>query len=473
MRGLSSCSGAGTLRSGTGVGMGICFDEREVFDDGLPGLASSGTGSRVGFSSTGEAERAWEGGTGELAGSSLSGLDDFALPWRADWRRDWRRSSGATSTVTFCFPFPLRAGERELALVVGGEARVGVRVARGIPRVSLPLRSEYVQVEAASCKLASFAFSSFSLKLLCTRLYFRPTRCCSLCDCLRCSVACSGQRGVVSPLPLPLFATDKLRSVLASTPTSPSSARTTPTRSAPATVSPTPSLSTATPCSFRVFSRSRRESKLHRQDSARQRYPTPPGAGTHEQRLDPPLSHFVNSISTPLIISSLNLPRRSCLLLDYGTFTSYLTVVKSWLDANPNEVLSIIISNPNGIAPTVFSANYVAAGMMANAYVPPSVPVALNAWPTLSSMIINEKRVVNFLAQNADRQAVPFLIDQFSNVWETPFGVSSALPVVLIVELMILRLAGNESRIPLYRRSSNWISRRQDGQSLPRQQYAR
>lgn len=114
----------------------------------------------------------------------------------------------------------------------------------------------------------------------------------------------------------------------------------------------------------------------------------------------------------------------SCLLLDYGTFTSYLTVVKTWIDANPNEVITLLLVNSDGILPSVWAASYAAAGLMSNVFVPSSVPIAYNAWPTLSSLITANTRVVNFLAQNADAQSEPFLIDEFTNIWETPYDVS-------------------------------------------------
>lgn len=59
------------------------------------------------------------------------------------------------------------------------------------------------------------------------------------------------------------------------------------------------------------------------------------------------------------------------------------------------------------------------------AYTPSSVPIAKADWPTLQTLIDAGTRVVNFLAQNADVSTAPYLIDEFTNVWETPYDVCS------------------------------------------------
>jgi hypothetical protein len=130
--------------------------------------------------------------------------------------------------------------------------------------------------------------------------------------------------------------------------------------------------------------------------------------------------------SSPLPFADLVHPLYSCLLLDAGTFTSYLTTVKTWLDANPNEVITILIVNSDGIDPATLAASYASAGMDTYAYTPSSVPISKDNWPTLQSLIDAGTRVVNFLAQNADVSTAPYLIDEFTNVWETPYDVRSA-----------------------------------------------
>lgn len=96
------------------------------------------------------------------------------------------------------------------------------------------------------------------------------------------------------------------------------------------------------------------------------------------------------------------------------------------MDDNPNEVITILMVNSDGIDPTVWAAAYAASGMSDYAYQPPSVPVSYDGWPTLQELISSGKRAVNFLAQNADMSTAPYLLDEFSMVWETPYGQTDA-----------------------------------------------
>ena len=45
-----------------------------------------------------------------------------------------------------------------------------------------------------------------------------------------------------------------------------------------------------------------------------------------------------------------------------------------------------------------------------------------SAWPTLGEMILTQKRVVIFMDYKADQSTVPYILDQFSQLWETPFS---------------------------------------------------
>ncbi|GAA5907043.1 hypothetical protein JCM6882_005154 [Rhodosporidiobolus microsporus] len=118
----------------------------------------------------------------------------------------------------------------------------------------------------------------------------------------------------------------------------------------------------------------------------------------------------------------LHLCHTACFLLDGGTFTSYLSTVKSWLDANPNEVITILAVNTDGIAPSVWAQSYNESGLAEYVYTPANVPVAYDDWPTYGELLSAGTRVVSFLAQNADVSEVPWLLDEFTNVWETPYS---------------------------------------------------
>lgn len=64
------------------------------------------------------------------------------------------------------------------------------------------------------------------------------------------------------------------------------------------------------------------------------------------------------------------------LLFDGGTVQDYLTTVNSFLQANPNEFLTFIFTNPEGASlPDLWDPAFQASGIAALAYVPPSIPV--------------------------------------------------------------------------------------------------
>lgn len=88
--------------------------------------------------------------------------------------------------------------------------------------------------------------------------------------------------------------------------------------------------------------------------------------------------------------------------------------VKTFLDANPNEVLTLLFTNPEGQnISTVWKPAFDAAGITPLAYVPPSVPVKQSDWPTLGQLIDSGKRVVVFLDSGTDTSQVNFILPEF------------------------------------------------------------
>ncbi|KAF8192376.1 PLC-like phosphodiesterase [Mycena galopus ATCC 62051] len=117
-----------------------------------------------------------------------------------------------------------------------------------------------------------------------------------------------------------------------------------------------------------------------------------------------------------------------CDLFNGGSVLDYLKIVKTWLDGNPNEVLTLLFTNPEGLSPAnVWKPIFDAAGISNLTYIPPSLPISQSEWPTLGSMIDNGTRVVVFLDSQADGpEPVDFILPEFSMIWETPFSVTNA-----------------------------------------------
>jgi len=128
--------------------------------------------------------------------------------------------------------------------------------------------------------------------------------------------------------------------------------------------------------------------------------------------------HFVNS--TPHFCHG------SCDVLDAGPITDFLGDVYDWVSNHPFDVVTILLGNglmDNGSYASVQSyAEYIEkTGLLDFVYIPPIVPMNLTDWPTLGNMILQGKRVIIFMDYNADQAAVPWILDEFSQMWETPF----------------------------------------------------
>ncbi|KAG6824539.1 hypothetical protein H0H92_006517 [Tricholoma furcatifolium] len=135
------------------------------------------------------------------------------------------------------------------------------------------------------------------------------------------------------------------------------------------------------------------------------------------------------------------------LLFDGGPVVTYLETVRSWLDANPTEVVTFLFTNPEGVdLQTVWKPAFddsgrhlIASGIIQSVerltrhlgitplvYVPPTVPMKQSDWPTLGDMINSGKRVVVFLDTGANTTLVDFILPEFEMIWETPYDVTNA-----------------------------------------------
>ncbi|GMG27310.1 unnamed protein product [Aspergillus oryzae] len=92
------------------------------------------------------------------------------------------------------------------------------------------------------------------------------------------------------------------------------------------------------------------------------------------------------------------------------------------MKAHPYDVVTILMGNSDYVDPGNFTAPVQNSGLMDLVYTPAKIPMALDDWPTLSNMIFSGKRAVMFLDYQANQTAYPWLMDEFSQLWETPFS---------------------------------------------------
>ena len=124
-------------------------------------------------------------------------------------------------------------------------------------------------------------------------------------------------------------------------------------------------------------------------------------------------------------LGTLSLCHTSCLLRNAGPLTTYLSTIKSWLDAHPNEVLTLLLTNGDNLNVTQFDSAFQSSGLVPSIYIPPSdAPLNLDAWPTLQELITTNKRLVMFLDYGANTALVPYILDEFAFFFETPYDTT-------------------------------------------------
>ncbi|EGG01134.1 uncharacterized protein MELLADRAFT_111167 [Melampsora larici-populina 98AG31] len=129
----------------------------------------------------------------------------------------------------------------------------------------------------------------------------------------------------------------------------------------------------------------------------------------------------------------IHLCHTTCLLLDKGPLLDYLIQIKQWLDQNPRQVISFLWVNSDNFSPLVIKEVYATSGLEPLTYSPKhSGSVMKDEWPTLKEMIDARTRVVSFIDNSADFGLVPYLIDEFSSIWETPYDeTNSSFPCTI------------------------------------------
>ncbi|KAF2204509.1 PLC-like phosphodiesterase, partial [Delitschia confertaspora ATCC 74209] len=126
--------------------------------------------------------------------------------------------------------------------------------------------------------------------------------------------------------------------------------------------------------------------------------------------------------ATHLFLDELHLCHSDCLLLNAGPLEAYLRTVARWLLTHPDEVLTLILTNDDRVPPTAYTAPFNHSGLLPYIYVPHKPTMDLSDWPTLSEMIRRNQRVVVTLDYGANTTEVPWLLDEWSIRWQTPFS---------------------------------------------------
>ncbi|KAI0841643.1 PLC-like phosphodiesterase [Hypoxylon sp. FL0890] len=117
---------------------------------------------------------------------------------------------------------------------------------------------------------------------------------------------------------------------------------------------------------------------------------------------------------------AIELCHTSCDLLDAGTLESWLTDIKSWMDDNPNEVVTLLLVNSDDKDVSDFGTVFSDSGIDKYGYTPSG-----SSWPTLQEMISADTRLVTFIASITTSTSYPYLLSEFDHVFETAYDVTS------------------------------------------------
>jgi hypothetical protein len=150
-------------------------------------------------------------------------------------------------------------------------------------------------------------------------------------------------------------------------------------------------------------------------------------ARTQEVEIDAQLTLGVRMLQAQSHMNNgkLHFCHTTCGLFDGGTVEAYLDRVKHFLDRHPNDVLTLVFTNPENLSvQKVWKPIFDKTGFTDMAYVPPQPVMSRDDWPTLGEMIESGKRVVVFLDKGAEARtepAVDFILPQFQMVWEDKY----------------------------------------------------
>ncbi|KAK7711504.1 hypothetical protein SLS64_005528 [Diaporthe eres] len=121
---------------------------------------------------------------------------------------------------------------------------------------------------------------------------------------------------------------------------------------------------------------------------------------------------------------TLELCHTTCTLLDAGTLEDFLVKIKTWMDENPNEVVTLLIVNSDDEDVASFGKVYESSNISSYGYTPATVS-ASNTWPTLQTMIDDGTRLVTFIATVTYSTTYPYLLNEWDFVFETAYEVTS------------------------------------------------
>ncbi|KAN0062028.1 hypothetical protein ACQY0O_006023 [Thecaphora frezii] len=116
--------------------------------------------------------------------------------------------------------------------------------------------------------------------------------------------------------------------------------------------------------------------------------------------------------------SGLSLCVANCTVRSWGSLEASLQRIAQWLDGNPIDVLTLLLSNPDKVDVGRWDAAFQQTRLAQRAFKPAIPSLSHSQWPTYGDLIGNNTRLVVLLDQGADATRHAYLLDLDSNVWQ-------------------------------------------------------
>lgn len=120
--------------------------------------------------------------------------------------------------------------------------------------------------------------------------------------------------------------------------------------------------------------------------------------------------------------TTLNLCHTSCQLLDAGPLQDWLSRINDWMDANPSEVVTILLVNSAEASADTYGTIFKDSGIAQYGFFPVPATETI-VWPTLEKMILQRQRLVSFVTNVEPSQTYPYILPEFDHAFETHFDV--------------------------------------------------
>ncbi|KAL1881421.1 hypothetical protein VTK73DRAFT_3939 [Phialemonium thermophilum] len=108
---------------------------------------------------------------------------------------------------------------------------------------------------------------------------------------------------------------------------------------------------------------------------------------------------------------------------EYGSSKHKRTMLMTWLEQNPNEVVTLLLTNGDAIPVSQFGEVFLATGLDQFVYTP-TTTLTMQQWPTLQEMIDSGNRLIVFMDYHTDVDVVPYILNEFAYFFETPFDTT-------------------------------------------------